>query len=129
MFANIQSDLEGAFAASTWTANNITTVPQNYQGENTATEWCRVNILPGQSFNTYGSSANTGMVRVDIFVPAGLGITRAIAIGDLLDTALSSTVFTNGTQTGAGTVTPVGLDPENPGLFRASYSVPYRHYS
>ena len=129
MFANIRTDLEGAFAASTWTANNITTVPQNYQGSNEATEWCRINIIPGQSFNTYASSANTGMLRVDIYVPSGLGITRVMAISDLLDDAVSSTVFTNGTQTGAGTVTPVGLDPENPGLFRASYSVPYRHYS
>ena len=128
-FANVQRDLEGAFAGATWTATNITTVPQNYQGPNNATEFVRVNILPGQTFDGYNAEASSGMLRLDLFVPSGLGISRAMAIADILDPIVSRQVFTNGTQTGASTVNPIGIDPENAGFFRASYSVPYRHYS
>ena len=125
-FVDAQRDLEGAFASSSWT---IPTVPANYQAPNNATEFVRVNVLPGAGNSTYGGAADSGMLRVDIYVPSGLGLSRVFEVADLLDALVSRQVFTNGTQTGASTVTAMSIDPANAGLFRASYSVPYRHYS
>lgn len=125
-YANIRSDLEGAF--DSWT--HTTVVPANYQGEVTATEFIRVNILPGTSFNQpAGTSGTQGMVRIDIFVEAGYGIARAFAICDLLDSVIASRQFSNGTQTFASTASPQGLDADDYGFYRVNYSVPYRHFT
>ena len=125
-YANIQTDIEAPFA--TWT--HTTVVPSNYQGEVTATEFIRINIIPGTTFNQpNGTEGSSGMVRIDIFVPAGFGPTRANAICDLLDPVIANQTFTNGTFTFSSTVAPQGLDPDNYGLYRVNYSVPYRHFT
>ena len=125
-YANIRSDLEGAFAS--WT--HTTVVPANYQGEVTATEFIRINILPGTSFNQpAGDTGEQGMVRIDVFVEAGYGIARAYAICDLLDSVIASRQFSNGTQTFSSTASPQGLDADDYGFYRVNYSVPYRHFT
>lgn len=125
-YANIRTDLEGAFAS--W--NHTTVVPANYQGEVTATEFIRVNIIPGTTFNQpNGSSGESGMVRIDIFTEAGYGTTRAFAICDLLDSVIANQTFSNGTFTFSSTASPQGLDADDYGYYRVNYSVPYRHFT
>ena len=129
-FANLQSDLEGVFATTDWTDNNIPAIPENLQTPKDATEFVVINIIHGQSNDYYGpDSCLLGMLRVDIFSPAAQGATRAFAIADILDDILEYKVLTNGTQTTSSTLSRIIVDQDNASLFRVNYSIPFKHYT
>ena len=50
-------------------------------------------------------------------------------IADLLDNLLQNKTFTNGTKTRESGLTVLGLDKDNPELFRGDYSVQFIHYT
>ena len=131
MYDLILRDIEEVFGSASWTANNIKTYPMNYLGSRGgATEYVLINVLPSSSNNyAFGVSKEiTGLVAVKIFVKAGDGQGRLMAIANLLDTVLDNKTLSNGTKLGTSYLTVEGLDPSNKALYSASYIIPFTHY-
>jgi hypothetical protein len=131
MYDNVLDDIEAVFGSSTWTANNIDIYPDNYQGIiDDQNEFCRLNVLPSNSENNAhgGSKQLEGLVAVKIFVKAGEGQSRLMAISDILDISLQNKRLTNGTELGTSYLNVEGLDPSNKALYSARYIIPFKIY-
>jgi len=131
MYDNVLDDIEAVFASSSWTANNIDIYPDNYQGTiSNENEFCRLNVLPSNS-NYYSHGGNKqleGIIAVKIFVKAGEGQSRIMAISDILDINLQNKRLTNGTELGTSYLNVEGLDPSNKALYSARYLIPFKIY-
>ena len=131
MYDNVLQDIEAVFAASTWTVNNINIYPDNYQGTiSNQNEFCRLNVLPSNSqhYAHGGNKEIDGLVAVKIFVKAGEGQARIMAISDILDISLQNKKLTNGTELGTSYLNVEGLDPSNKALYSARYVIPFKLY-
>jgi hypothetical protein len=131
MYDNVLDDIESVFASSAWTSNNIDIYPDNYQGTiSTETEFCRLNVLPSSSsqFAYGGIKSLGGLVAIKIFVKAGEGQSRIVAISDILDISLENKKLTNGTELATSYLNVEGLDPSNKSLYSASYIIPFTIY-
>ena len=132
MFDNVLDDIEGVFASSSWTTNSIDVYPDNYQGTITnETEFCRLNVMPNNSENhAYGGSNKelSGLIAVKIFVSAGQGQSRTMAISDILDNVFQNKKLTRGTELYTSYLNVEGLDPKNQALYSASYIIPFKIY-
>lgn len=118
--------VEGLFASSAWTANNIKAFPANYQGEINAEEWIRVSVLPFSSELAYQDVIANGQIVCQIFVPAGAGMKRAYEIADMLKTLLDQKVISGYLQTTNSFITNIGIDTKDAGLFNLNYTVNFR---
>jgi hypothetical protein len=118
--------VEGLFASSAWTSNNIKAFPANYQGEINAEEWIRVSVLPFSSELAYQDVIANGQIVCNIFVPAGAGMKRAYEIADLLKTLLDQEVISGYLQTTNSFITNIGIDPKDAGLYNVDYTVNFR---
>jgi hypothetical protein len=118
--------VEGLFASSAWTSNNIKAFPANYQGEINAEEWIRVSVLPFSSELAYQDVIANGQIVCQIFVPAGAGMKRAYQIADLLKTLLDQEVISGYLQTTNSFITNIGIDPKDAGLYNIDYTVNFR---
>ena len=131
MYDLILRDVEEVFGSSAWTTNNINTYPMNYLGsKDSSNEYVLMNVLPSSSSNyAFGvSKETTGLVAVKIFVKAGDGQGRFMAMADLLDIVLDNKTLPNGTKLGTSYLTVEGVDPSNKALSSASYIIPFTHY-
>ena len=131
MYDLILRDIEEVFGSSSWTVNNIRTYPMNYLGNKDSNdEYVLMNVLPSSSSNyAFGVKKETnGLVAVKIFVKAGDGQGRLMAIANLLDTVLDNKTLSNGTKLGTSYLNVEGLDPSNKALYSASYIIPFTHY-
>jgi hypothetical protein len=131
MYDNLLDDIEAIFASSNWTDNNINIYPDNYQGTiDTENEFCRLNILPSSSeyYSHGGNKQLEGIIVIKIFVKAGEGQARLMAISDILDATLQSKHLTNGTKLETSYLNVEGLDPSNKSLYSARYIIPFKLY-
>jgi len=131
MFINAISAIEGVFGSSAWTANNIKSIPANFEGDmSSAQEYVHVSILPSSSdILAYGVQKRlSGIVAVKMFVPAGYGTRRIMEIGDLLDDVLQFKTLSNGTRLDSSYINVEGLDPRNESFFSGSYIIPFTLY-
>jgi hypothetical protein len=131
MFDNVLDDIEGVFASSSWTTHSIDIYPDNYQGTiSDETEFCRLNVMPSNSENhSYGGKKElSGLIAVKIFVSAGEGQSRIMAISDILDIVLQNKKLTRGTELYTSYLNVEGLDPSNKALYSASYIIPFKIY-
>jgi len=131
MYDEVLDDIESVFASASWTANNITIYPDNYQGTiSTQDEFCRLSVLPSTSENYVhgGKKSLNGLVAVKIFVKAGEGQSRLMAISDILDSVLQNKRLTNGTELATSYLNVEGLDPSNNSLYSARYIIPFKLY-
>jgi len=131
MYDLILRDIENVLGSASWTSNNIKTYPVNYQGtKGSNNEYVLLNVLPSSSENyAYGVTKQVeGLVAVKMFVKAGDGQGRLMAIANLLDTVFDNKTLTNGTKLGTSYLTVEGLDPSNKSLYSASYIIPFTHY-
>jgi hypothetical protein len=131
MYDLILRDIEEVFGSASWTTNNIRTYPMNYLGnKDSNSEYVLMNVLPSSSSNyAFGVKKETnGLVAVKIFVKAGDGQGRLMAIANLLDTVLDNKTLSNGTKLGTSYLNVEGLDPSNKALYSASYIIPFTHY-
>ena len=124
--SNILTAVEGLFASSAWTTNNIKAFPANYQGEIDSDEWIRVSVLPFSSELAYQDVIANGQIVCNIFVPAGAGMKRAYQIADLLKTLLDQEVISGYLQTTNSFITNIGIDPKDAGLYNIDYTVNFR---
>ena len=118
--------VEGLFASSAWTSNNVKAFPANYQGEIDADEWIRVSVLPFSSELAYKDVIANGQIVCQIFVPAGAGMKRAYEIADMLKTLLDQEVISGYLQTTNSFITNIGIDTKDSGLFNVNYTVNFR---
>ena len=124
--SNILTAVEGLFASSAWTSNNIKAFPANYQGEIDSDEWIRVSVLPFSSELAYQDVIANGQIVCQIFVAAGSGMKRAYQIADLLKTLLDQEVISGYLQTTNSFITNIGIDPKDAGLYNVDYTVNFR---
>ena len=118
--------VEGLFASSASTSNNVKAFPANYQGEINADEWIRVSVLPFSSELAYKDVIANGQIVCQIFVPAGAGMKRAYEIADMLKTLLDQEVISGYLQTTNSFITNIGIDTKDSGLFNVNYTVNFR---
>ena len=118
--------VEGLFASTAWTSNNIKAFPANYQGEIDSDEWVRVSVLPFSSELAYQDVIANGQIVCNIFVPAGAGMKRAYQIADLLKTLLDQEVISGYLQTTNSFITNIGIDPKDSGLYNVDYTVNFK---
>jgi len=118
--------VEGLFASTAWTSNNIKAFPANYQGEIDADEWIRVSVLPFSSELAFKDVIANGQIVCQIFVPSGQGMKRAYEIADILKTLLDQEVISGYLQTTNSFITNIGIDTKDSGLFNVNYTVNFR---
>jgi len=118
--------VEGLFASSAWTSNNVKAFPANYQGEIDSDEWIRVSVLPFSSELAYKDVIANGQIVCQIFVPSGQGMKRAYEIADILKTLLDQEVISGYLQTTNSFITNIGIDTKDSGLFNVNYTVNFR---
>ena len=118
--------VEGLFASSAWTSNNVKAFPANYQGEIDSDEWVRVSVLPFSSELAFKDVIANGQIVCQIFVPAGAGMKRAYEIADMLKTLLDQEVISGYLQTTNSFITNIGIDTKDSGLFNVNYTVNFR---
>ena len=118
--------VEGLFASSAWTSNNVKAFPANYQGEIDSDEWIRVSVLPFSSELAYKDVIANGQIVCQIFVPAGAGMKRAYEIADMLKTLLDQEVISGYLQTTNSFITNIGIDTKDSGLFNVNYTVNFK---
>jgi len=131
MFDLVLSDIEEVFGSAAYKTHNLKTFPSNYQGiKNGINEYLTVSVLPSSSeHHSYGAGKKiSGLVAIKIFVPAGEGQRRLMAISDILTPLLDSQVLTNKTRLGASYLNVEGLDSSNSSLFSATYFIPFTLY-
>ena len=122
-FHSIESDIFGIFATNEWKAENIKTIPINFSGD-VGREYVRVKILSEKDSNIRFAR---GILMIDIFTPAGEGPNRATTIADKLDSYLVGKKF-DGTQFQGSSFDTMGIDKDNPTLFRSIYSIIFNHF-
>jgi hypothetical protein len=118
--------VEGLFASSAWTSNNVKAFPANYQGEIDSDEWIRVSVLPFSSELAYKDVIANGQIVCQIFVPAGAGMKRAYEIADMLKTLLDQEVISGYLQTTNSFITNIGIDSKDSGLYNVDYTVNFK---
>ena len=131
MFTQALTDIESVFGGSDWTANNIKSIPANYEGDmSSVSEYVHLSVLPSNSdLLAFGVDKKlTGLVAVKIFVPAGYGQRRLMEIADLLDNVLQYKTLSNGTRLDSSYINVEGLDPRNESFYSGSYFIPFTLY-
>ena len=118
--------VEGLFASSAWTSNNVKAFPANYQGEIDSDEWVRVSVLPFSSELAFKDVIANGQIVCQIFVPSGQGMKRAYEIADILKTLLDQEVISGYLQTTNSFITNIGIDTKDSGLFNVNYTVNFK---
>lgn len=129
-YSSIYKDVYSVFATTEWTNEGIKTFPSNFVGKVENNTYIRVDVVFGGKGVNWRSVS--GLVMIDIFVPAGYG-TKAIAqIADKLDKYLAGQTYKNTsngqTMFGSSNMSVLGNDKDNPSLYRASYSIPFNYF-
>jgi hypothetical protein len=131
MYELLRQDIYGVFATNAWKALNINTYPENYQGAvSTSTSFIKLAILPGKgSLDGFQFSKKlSGAIILSIFVKAGNGDKDIFTIADNLDNFFEGKTLQNGTQFGPSSVTILGLDRDDPSLFRGDYMITFNTF-
>jgi len=129
-FTDLETDVFSVFNSAAWKLENVKTIPSNYLSINSGNEFISVNVIAG------GESANissvSGVLVIDIFIPAGNGPRAASLIADKLDRYLvGKSIFTGqsgATQFSSSALAHRGLDTANSSLHRSTYSVKFNYF-
>lgn len=129
-YANLEKDVFSVFSASNWVAENIKTYPNNFLAINAGNEYIRVLVIPNS--NGINLRSVSGVLIIDIFISAGSGPNKASLIADKLDLYLvgksKTTGLNNITQFKNSTLSHVGVDKDNPSLYRSTYTIPFNYF-
>lgn len=127
-YANLQTDVFSVFDSTAWKAENIKTFPSNFIAVAAGTEFLRVSVIAGGP--GINPKSTSGILIVDIFIPAGTGPNRASLIADKLDLYLSGKSKVSAgkaTQFMTSSFVPGAIDKDNPSLYRSKYQIPFIH--
>lgn len=128
-FVKLLSDVESVFTTSTWTSTNISAFPSNFRVPENTSEFVKLEVLPLRDNSDYGRCGVEGIIYVQIYVQANQGVRRLMEIADILDTLLQAKSLPNGTKTQASSLNVIGMDRDNPELFRADFAVDFTYYN
>jgi hypothetical protein len=128
-YVNVLSDVEGLFATSAWTTNNISAFPSNLTVPTNTSEFVKIEVLPLSSNSDYKRFGLEGKIFIQTYVQANKGVKRLMEIADLLDNILQNKTLSNGTQTQSSSLQTIGIDRDNPELFRGDYTVDFVFYN
>jgi hypothetical protein len=125
-YSDLQDAIFSVFGSESWRAENIKTVPCNFASKSIEGEFIRVNILP----NTFGinKTSISGVMVIDIFTSAGEGPQRSSLIADKLDDFFTNRILGIRLQLGKSALDFVGVDSDNPTLFRAKYTITFNFF-
>jgi hypothetical protein len=131
-YSSLYGDIYAIFDLAGWKAENIKTFPENFVGSVVGDEYVRVNIVASGNTGDKRIGSVSGLLIIDIFIPAGAGPRRAATIADKLDKYLagqSKKLTSNGnTQFGISAMSPLGNDRDNASLYRFHYSIPFNYF-
>ena len=130
-YTNIVSEFEKAFNTPEWLANDLKVFAANFNPiEDMPAEYLVMEILPSQPLmNQYGGESQVGgLLIMQVYIPVNEGSRRVFEISDLLDDVMLKQSFNFNIQTESSTLDIKGTDGDNPGLFRADYSVRFSSY-
>jgi hypothetical protein len=117
------------FETPSWKLENIKAFPSNFNLKNASDKFIRIDVIPsGRGINLKSVS---GILAIDIFTAAGSGPKGTLLIADALDKFLVGKTFITPQgclQTLNSSYSHRGLDPVNPTLSKAVYSVPFNFY-
>ena len=128
-YTDLVSDIEGLFGTATWTNNNISAYPSNYDVPSTISEFVKIEVVPLAPEQDYSRFGLEGLIIIQIYIPVNEGIRRLLEIADLLDNILQNITLANGTKTEASSFQVLGQDRDNPNLFRGDFSVNFKFYN
>ena len=94
-FAGLYADIYSLFNSAPWIAENIKTYPKGYVSNEVNTEYA---IFDVSSADEGFSDSLRGILFIDIYVPNGLGPTRAAKIADIFDKYLAGATFATNAQ-------------------------------
>jgi hypothetical protein len=126
-YSIVVQDVLSIFGTPSWKAEGIKTFPANFVAIEPGNEYVRVTVIPGgRGLNPRSLS---GILIIDIFIPAGNGQKRASFIADKLDKYLDCKTLSASSaysiQCARSSLTFSGLDADNPSLYRATYTIPF----
>jgi hypothetical protein len=128
-YTTILTDVESVFANTLWSSNNISAYPSNYMVPATKFEFVKIEVLPLTGDGGYNRDGIKGQVIIQVYVKANQGIKRLMEIADLLDTNLQCKHLGTGTQTQESSLSVLGIDKDNPKLFRGDYTVDFNYFN
>jgi hypothetical protein len=129
-YADLEKDVYSVFSSNEWKAEDIKTFPTNFVVMNTTSdEFIRVSVIPsGKPINRYSLA---GVLIIEIFIAAGSGTRRAMAIADTLDSYLvdqSKKTSTGVTQFGISSLMHNGPDKALPVIHKSTYTINFNFY-
>jgi len=129
-YATLETDVYSIFGSDSWRAEKILARPSNFMAISKADTFIRVSVIPGNA----GINVNSisGLLLIEIFIPAGKGNKMAFEIADTLDDHLVGRSVKTGqgtTQFQNSTCTPSGNDKVDQALFMYEYSIPFSYYN
>ncbi len=128
-YGNLYARVLSVFANPLWLATGIATYPANFVAETGRSEFIRVSVI--SSGNSGNVVSGSGVVLIDIFTPSGMGQRRAFEIADKLDEHLAAKTLSTdrgNLQFQKSSSAPFGVDSDNEGLYRVSYSIPFLYF-
>ncbi len=129
-FTALRKDIFAIFDSPGWKDENVKTFPATFIAVSPGNEFIRVDVIASGS----GVNRNSvsGILSIDIYIPAGFGPSKADIIADKLDKYLCSRSvgLTSGgvTQFGVSAMSPRGNDRDNPSLTRFLYEVSFNYF-
>jgi hypothetical protein len=128
-YTTILMDVESMFASPSWLLDNISAYPSNYMVPSQKSEFVKIEVLPLNEDISYGRAGITGKIIIQVYTKANQGTKRLMEIADLLDNILQNKHLASGTKTQASSLSVLGIDQDNPELFRGDYSVDFNYYN
>lgn len=129
-YTDISDSVYSIFASPTWSLERITTIPSNFAGSVGVSDYIRVSVLINGD-NRTNRVSGSGILMIDIFTAAGLGMKVTNDIADRLDVYLENrTITSNGisSQFKQSSTDDMGLCKDNSSLHRSTYSLPFNYY-
>lgn len=125
-YDNLYKEIFSVFDSQSWKSQDIRTSPSNYF-ETAIPPFIRVNVISNR--NGVNNVSISGILLIDIFVPANGGPIEIARIADTLDNYFEgkslNTLSNHVAQFKFSTMVEKGTDKADPTLFRAAYTIPF----
>jgi hypothetical protein len=130
MYNLIKNDIYGVFASTQWKAENILVVPENFTGTLDTLPYIRLTIAPSSStLSSFGVGKEvSGLMILSIHVSTEKGDSEAYTIAQKLDGYFQAKQLTNKTQFKVSYISTLGVDRDNPKIYRVDYFIPFKNY-
>jgi len=131
-YSNLTSDIFSVFSSSEWQSTGYKTIPADFVGKDLGDQFLRISVLSSGRQPANSLKSVSGMLMIEIFVPAGLGPSKVNQIADKLDEFLAGktlqTSLGGTTQLSASTLSGGGPDTANSSLYRIIYSISFNYF-